>query len=314
MEMQQLRYFVAVVKHGHIGRAAEELAISQPALSRSIQALERDLGVPLLERTPHGVHPTMFGAAIVGRARRVLVEGRHLRATIADMRALRGGIVTIGMTPNFVDYVFPEALLALLARAEGLRVTVVTGLFEELVEKLRMVEIDVMFALLPLWVAERDLTIERIGKLAYAVYVRQEHPLARAGSLGLAEIAGHDWCNLHQPSVDSMLQRYFKENGIELPRQVVRATSVSLLKSLMLERDLVGVLPHHLARPDEDAGRLVALQVPELPMFGDAALVTLADRAMPPACEAFAVELRDRFRPLGERAVRPAISPPDDGK
>jgi len=74
VSIAQIRYFVAVAEEGHLGRAAERLHVSQPPLTRQIQSLEQELGVPLFERTPRGMRLLASGEALLVRARRILAE------------------------------------------------------------------------------------------------------------------------------------------------------------------------------------------------------------------------------------------------
>src|SRR5437773_906423 len=82
MELRHLRYFVAVGEEPHYGRAAERLGVAQPALSRQIQDLEKELGLPLFDRLPRGVKLNAAGKLYLADARRILqeVEGTKLRA------------------------------------------------------------------------------------------------------------------------------------------------------------------------------------------------------------------------------------------
>jgi LysR family hydrogen peroxide-inducible transcriptional activator len=78
VSIKQLRYFQAVVRHGHFGRAAAACAITQPALSMQVQALEKELGLQLFERTTKGIVLTDGGREIARRAERILTDVREL--------------------------------------------------------------------------------------------------------------------------------------------------------------------------------------------------------------------------------------------
>ncbi|GAA0896708.1 LysR family transcriptional regulator [Pseudonocardia zijingensis] len=116
MELRHLRYLVEVVRHEHFGRAARALGITQPPLSQQIQALEAEVGAPLLERTRHGVEPTAAGEAFLEHARAALAEADA--ALAAARRVARGeaGTVSVAFTPSAVDHVLPQFLTPLRRR------------------------------------------------------------------------------------------------------------------------------------------------------------------------------------------------------
>lgn len=99
MYSRLLRHFLAVVEHKGITSAAEELHISQPALTKSIRQLEDNLGVTLFERMPTGVVPTPFGEILARRARLMDLEYRHALAEIHAIKGGAGGTINIGAAP-----------------------------------------------------------------------------------------------------------------------------------------------------------------------------------------------------------------------
>src|SRR6516164_5770360 len=86
VELRQLRYFEAIVRHRHFTHAAEELNLAQSALSHQVQRLERELGVELLSRTTRSVEPTEAGSLVAARARSVLSEAAALQEEIDELR------------------------------------------------------------------------------------------------------------------------------------------------------------------------------------------------------------------------------------
>ena len=87
MDMRQVRHLIAVLEHGNVLRAANAIHISQPALSKSIQNLEAELGVQLLERSPRGVSPTIYGTNLLKHARLLLNQGEQ---AVADIKGDQG--------------------------------------------------------------------------------------------------------------------------------------------------------------------------------------------------------------------------------
>src|SRR5579864_7590511 len=95
MDLLQLRYFQAVARHQHVSRAAAELHVAQPALSRSIARLEAELGVPLFDRRGRRVQLNRFGAMFLARAGRALGELDQGQHELRDAAGLAQGMVTI---------------------------------------------------------------------------------------------------------------------------------------------------------------------------------------------------------------------------
>ena len=112
MYKRQLRYFVALARYRHFGRAAEACAVSQPALSVQIKDLEADLGAPLVERTSRAVYLTSTGETFAERARDILRAvddlGDLARAGDGPFR----GRLRLGVIPTIAPYLLPETLRA----------------------------------------------------------------------------------------------------------------------------------------------------------------------------------------------------------
>ncbi len=156
LTFKQLRYFEALARLGHFGRAAEACAISQPALSQQIKALEEELGAELFERDRRQVRLTSFGEEIAQRARDVL---RSLDELEGYARASRSGLVAklrIGVIPTVAPYLLP-GLIGDLTRLHGsLDLHVRETLTPRLVQELNEGRLDMAIVALP--VSEPSLT------------------------------------------------------------------------------------------------------------------------------------------------------------
>src|SRR5260370_8344210 len=110
ISLKQLKYFEAVPRLRHFGKAAEQCSVTQPALSMQIQELEKTLGVQLLERSRNGVMLTEAGRDIAGRATRVLADARD----IVDLARRQGNVLSgplhLGVIPSVPPYVLPALL------------------------------------------------------------------------------------------------------------------------------------------------------------------------------------------------------------
>jgi LysR family hydrogen peroxide-inducible transcriptional activator len=113
ISFKQLRYFEAVARTRHFGKAAEQCAVTQPALSMQIQELEKTLGVQLIERGRHGVLLTEAGREIAGRASRILADTRDIVDFARRQGSVLAGPLHLGVIPSVAPYVLP-ALLPLI--------------------------------------------------------------------------------------------------------------------------------------------------------------------------------------------------------
>ncbi|QYB06896.1 LysR family transcriptional regulator [Rhodococcus sp. USK10] len=112
MDSRQLRYFLAVVEHGSVTRAAEVLFVAQPALSQSLRGLESELGVELFRRVPRGMELTDAGAALLGPARQVMQSSQHADEVVRGIATLEQGRLDVASPPDLAV----EPLASLVAR------------------------------------------------------------------------------------------------------------------------------------------------------------------------------------------------------
>ena len=153
---KQFRYFEALARHGHFGRAAEACAITQPALSMQIKALEEELGGVLFERNRRQVRLTSFGEEIASRTRDIL---RSLDDLEGYARASRGGLVgrlRIGIIPTVAPYLLPGLVADLTRFHDGLDLHVRETMTPKLVQELNEGRLDMAIVALP--VSESSLT------------------------------------------------------------------------------------------------------------------------------------------------------------
>ncbi|WP_422018937.1 hydrogen peroxide-inducible genes activator [Roseibium sp.] len=147
--LKQLRYFEALARHGHFGRAAEDCAISQPALSMQIKELEEVLGAPLFERSARQVSLTGFGEEAVERARAILRSADELGDLARASKETLEGRLRIGVIPTVAPYLLPQVVSRLTARYPGLDIHVRETVTPKLVQELNDGRLDTAILALP---------------------------------------------------------------------------------------------------------------------------------------------------------------------
>ncbi|MBI4492489.1 MAG: LysR family transcriptional regulator [Chloroflexi bacterium] len=199
MELHQLRYFLAVARHHHFSRAAQELRVAQPSVSQQIQKLESELGVRLLDRTRGGVVLTEAGQAFLPRAQHALEQLQEARLELEELSGLRRGHLALGATPSVGAHVLPAALAAFRARHPGIQLNVRQAGSLALLQQVAAGELDVAIAILPF----NEPTLEALPLFTdeLVLAVPPGHPLEHAPSIPLRALAAEPFV-LYQEGYD----------------------------------------------------------------------------------------------------------------
>ena len=191
-ELQQLRQVLALAEHGSFVRAAAALHISQPALSRSIQALERQFGRELFVRSSGGVVPTDMGRVYIERVRDLLRMADELESEAIGHGSMRTGRVAVGGGPYPAESFLGPAAAKFIEHYPGVSVHIRAQNWDELLRQLRSRELDFFVAETSTLGRESDLDVERMpSEHSMYFFARAGHPLAGAGNVGAARTL--DW-------------------------------------------------------------------------------------------------------------------------
>lgn len=216
METRDLDYLLAVEREGSIGRAADALGITQPSLTKAIQRVEAQLGMPLFERTSRGMAPSDAGQAFIARARRIRLEYEDALQEIQAMRIGTMGGLRLGYSPSVAEPVL-QACRQLLHDRPGARLHLHSQLARELFDRLQAGEVDLVVAPLPPeplpGLAWQTLFAHRIVVAADA-----SHPLHARTPLTLADLQGEQW--MLPPRriwLRRMIDKTFQAQGLPLP-------------------------------------------------------------------------------------------------
>ncbi|MEU4547166.1 LysR family transcriptional regulator [Nonomuraea dietziae] len=186
MELRQLAYFVAVAEEGGFGRAAERLSIVQSAVSQQIRRLERELGVPLFDRSTRHVRLTGAGERLLPEARAVLAAAHRARQVAADIRAGTDGVLRLGILQGPGDRIY-RMLNELAAVAPRLRVRPRRLPLPARLSAVRSGELDA--ALVRALTNAPGLELLPIWTDPLYVALPAEHPLTRSAMLSLEDLA-----------------------------------------------------------------------------------------------------------------------------
>ena len=185
LDLRKLRYFLAVAHHLNFGRAARELLLAQPALSRAIQALEADLGVELFERDHHKVALTRAGAALAREAETLLARAAAARRRVQAAGRASAAVLTIAFRPGII---ITDVVQRFTAQHPEVAVNAIRIEWDEQQAALADGRADIAWIRTP--ITGSDLVITPLFTDPEMIALPAAHPLARLDTVSLADLAG----------------------------------------------------------------------------------------------------------------------------
>lgn len=300
MTPRRLRQFLALIEHAHFGRAAKALGVSQPALSKSIQLLESELGVTLFDRRTDGVVPTAFGQLLREKSQRLLVAEEDLRRDIAmlaggDIGALK---VALGPYPSVTSGY--ASIARLHARHPQIKVTVHVAGWREVAHQVATGAVDLGIAEISTLQGQEAFTCELLGEHEGRLFCRPGHPLlSQKRSPTLAQILDYPWVASRIPlrlathllpatlgcagAYDPLTGDFVPAIEIDVPMQIVKFVESSNVLAL-----------GNLSTFEQEisAGAIVPLPAHDPVLRTCYGFIYLKERSLPPAVEIYMQEVR----------------------
>jgi|WetSurMetagenome_2_1015567.scaffolds.fasta_scaffold179615_1 DNA-binding transcriptional LysR family regulator len=297
LDIREIQHVTALGRFRNFARAAESLGISQPALSKSIRAIEQALEVRLFERSRRGVTPTAFGEVILAGSGPVL---RSVDDVLGELRRLKGleeGTVRVGAGAFALELSVAKVALQLARRHPALHVRVIEGDWESLTREVLAGSLDLVVAEVTAAEQEPALSVERVGEHGGVFYCRPGHPLLSRTRTVFADILAFP---LAMNPLPGRLAPFFERAGTAgrfdpasghfLP--AIALDSVSLMKRAVLETDAVSWAPEVLVASELREGSFVTLPVAAPWARLNYGIIRREDRPVTPAVEMFLTELR----------------------
>ena len=230
-----LRQFLAVATEGSLSAACARLAVTQPALTKSIQRLEAQLGVKLFERMPRGMALTPFGKTLLPHARRIEAECHFAEVEMQAFRGGRTGRLRVGAGPYFGAALVPGAIALLQERYPKLDVEIMVGVNDVILPHLLDGALDLAFCRLPGADALPSFIDRRpFFEIESRVVAGSRHPLAGAARVTARELAALPWAIYQQDrEVVGHLFATMRDEGAKPPRIAAEVNSLTALIQLL---------------------------------------------------------------------------------
>lgn len=284
LTLRQLRVFEAVARHLNYTRAAEELFLTQPAVSMQIRGLEKQLGVALFEQLGKRIHLTEAGREALHYARSIAQQLEDLETVLAGLKGVSGGRLRISVAST-ANYFMPALLAAFSQRHPGVQASLDITNREALLRQLTENTVDLVVMGQP--PAEMDLEAAVFRDNPLVIVAPPDHPLARERRIPLERLQQEVFL-VREPGSGTRIamERFFSERGIHLTTGMEVGSNEAIKQSV--EADLgLGLLARDTIALELELDRLVILDVRDFPIMRHWYVVHRRGKRLPPVAQAF---------------------------
>ncbi|MFS8976303.1 LysR family transcriptional regulator [Cupriavidus necator] len=304
MDTQKLLHLLAVVEHGTFSEAARAVHLTQPALSRSIRALEDELKAQLFDRGARRASLTVFGELVADRARRMRLEERQLRRDLELLRGGEEGSLAIGVAPAPAALLLTPFLIHMAKTHPRIKVRTETCATSALLDALRSESIDAIVGDAYVLRAADDIDMEPLGELPAGLVCRAGHPILRKRRVDIEAIRAYPVATTTLSTIVSrQLAELWGPGAAPDKLFTLHCDNLDMLRSVTLATDtlLFGVLP--ITRQERAAGLMAEVRMPPDPRrCGRYGIARMAARSLSPALEALYGFTREHWKELSSEA------------
>lgn len=289
VKLRDLHIALAVADAGSMTRAAEELAVSYPVVSKTISDLEHTLGVKLFDRSISGVKPTHYGRALLKSGVAVFDEMRKGLQQIDSIKQPDAGDLHIGSS-IVTDAGLLPAVMERFAQDFPRAAVHVTpeNIAVQQYDNLRERKVEMVLGRLPATMNEPDLVTETLFDEPHVVVAGSESRWAKKRNLRLADLMGEPWALAEAGSLArSLHDDLFRRSGVEAPSATVLTVSLHLYMRLIETGRWLGLVPASVMRFGGKDMKLKVLSVKVSTPPSPVGIITVKDRTLTPLGERF---------------------------
>jgi DNA-binding transcriptional LysR family regulator len=299
--LRQLKVFDAVARHLSFSRAAEELHLTQPAVSTQIKKLEGNAGLPLFEQFGKKVYLTPAGAELLEIGRSIIAQFEAAESAMNQYKGIAGGALNVAVI-SAGDYFFPRLLVEFIGRHEGVTLNFEVVNREQLLQHLDANQTDLAIMVRP--PADPDLVCEPFAPHPYVFVAPPGHPLTGVRDIALGTLLQHPFV-VRETGSDTF-QSMREALGAEVERMniALQIRSTETIKQAVMAGMGLGFLSAHTISQELRAGSLAVLDVRGFPMMLNWYVVRRRQKRLPPVAQAFREFLLADGAALLERLMR----------
>jgi LysR family transcriptional regulator, regulator of abg operon len=295
MKLKHLRDVEAIADRGSLRAAARHLRLAQPALTRSVHELERELGVPLFERRARGMVLTPMGQAFLRRSKAILSEVRRARDEVNQLHGGTRGSVVAALSSAPLIGQLPNALRPFRARFPDVQLHLIEGLYPTIETGLRDGSTDLYIGPQPERALPPELRQEKLFDNTRTILARRGHSLAHVRSL--RQLTSAEWATTSVTHrAEEELGELFSSHRLPPPRLALQSQSALTLIVCLANSDLLAMVPTQWTRSPVIDGILVEIAVKERLPAPPIVIIRRAGLPLTPAAEALVDLMRQKKR------------------
>ncbi|SRR5579871_818673 len=282
--LRQLRVFDVAARHMNFSRAAEELHLSQPAVSTLIKQLARHAGLPLFERVRHRLYLTPAGEELRRCAHEIAHRVQETEAALGQLRGVSGGRLNVAVI-SAGDYFFPRVLAEFARRHPGIELNLAVHNRESLLRCLadNLTDLAVMVRPPP----RAECIAERIAPHPYVIVAAPEHPLVGVRDIPRSALARERFITRERGSDTWNSMREVFGRRFRQLRFAMEIQSTETIKQAVMAGMGLSFLSRHTIGLELESGRLAILDVQGFPATLSWFVVHRREKRLPPAAAAF---------------------------
>ncbi len=262
MEIRQVRHFVAVAESLSFSQAAEEVNLTQQAVSKSIGELEKKISIKLLERSKHSVALTDSAKVLLPYMYDLLSNVERLNDAVNDISGVKEGNLRIGATPTFLHEIVLETLLEFQQMFPKTKITLERGDFHSLSLQLQQGKLDMVLSTEPEAHLQHLICLKKIGEDKNIIVVGKHHPLTKVDSCSLEELLNYPMLKTKNfPPGEAWLEKLIEKRGLTTTSANITVGSSTFGISWLKKTNHWWIIPsRRVIRPLEQ-GEIVQLNI-----------------------------------------------------
>ncbi len=256
----QLRNLIGITQSQNFSIASRTLGVSQSSLHRAARSLESQLGTVLFEKTTTGIACSKAALKLARLSKLAFNEITQAREEVNAFHNRELGKITVGSMPLARASILPTTIIEVNKRFPNFKISVIDGIYDDLLKHLRNGEIDLLIGALRFPYPSEDIKQEQLFASSIEILARAGHPLATGQAVSLKTLSTYPWVVLRPGTpTRALFDKVFTGEGVEMPERIVESGSQGLVRSLLLGEDWLTLSSEHQFQHELKNGSLVKI-------------------------------------------------------